>query len=710
MGAFDPNLNVVEMEPAIDMTEFEDIPPPVAGQAEEAVAETPAALLPLQPQPLPLPLRLRTVSGSYAGTRSSWRLDLRVDVDGARPMTRISGDYFSVSGATTNYFGSFVVDAPTVTTTSSTVTIRGRARATWSTSFDRLDVTIPRRVILLPPAAATVVWRNAAGSAGASYLCDFVSRHFRTVELEEDAEQGVTPFVAYNTGSLPSGGPARTLSTLTAYTEAGIDLRSAGTRNVIPTAEAGVDARWSNAELHASMVRHFSLWRDDLQWKVWLLHAMRHEYGPSLLGIMFDQQGRQRQGCAGFYQSISGTAPTRQRDQLYVCVHELGHCFNLFHSFHKKYMNPPMPNREWSLSWMNYPQNYRPVPPAPGGSAAFWSAFPFQFDDLELIHLRHGFRNDVIMGGNPFGTGAALTDGDFAEPVEDRSGLTLALEAKASFMLGEPVVIEIKLRATDNRGKRVHRQLNPNFGFVEIAIQRPGGEVVVYDPPLEHCVAPEMVTLSPEAPSAYASAYIGYAKGRGQIFDAPGRYRLRALYHALDGSRVVSPTIDLRVRAPLSQADEDAADLMLGDAQGMLLFVLGSDSEELAGGTRAFEQLLERHPQHPLAVYARMAAGFNAMRAFKLATPTGVRVRKADPEGAVEMLSATVQRAESVGLDNITINLATRRLARAQAAAGKRKEADKTLKDMVERFRRKSLKPHVLATIEAQAKATAAMF
>jgi hypothetical protein len=57
---------------------------------------------------------------------------------------------------------------------------------------------------------------------------------------------------------------------------------------------------------------------------------------------------------------------------------------------------------------MNYPPRYLPAGGGPGGPAAFWDAFPFQFDDLELAHLRHAFRNDIIMGGNPFGTGAAL--------------------------------------------------------------------------------------------------------------------------------------------------------------------------------------------------------------------------------------------------------------------------------------------------------------
>src|SRR5690606_22784138 len=116
------------------------------------------------------------------------------------------------------------------------------------------------------------------------------------------------------------------------------------------------------------------------------------------------------------------------------CVHELGHCFNLFHSFHKTYMNPPQPNRPDSLSWMNYPYNYTG---GSGGEAAFWSAFPFQFDALELAHLRHGFRNNVIMGGANFGIGAALEEpGEWQnEPVVDNSGLKLTLRAPKSFML-----------------------------------------------------------------------------------------------------------------------------------------------------------------------------------------------------------------------------------------------------------------------------------
>jgi hypothetical protein len=51
---------------------------------------------------------------------------------------------------------------------------------------------------------------------------------------------------------------------------------------------------------------------------------------------------------------------------------------------------------------MNLPWRYY-LSPESYGEEAFWKAFNFQFSDSELVHLRHGFRNDVIFGGNAFG-------------------------------------------------------------------------------------------------------------------------------------------------------------------------------------------------------------------------------------------------------------------------------------------------------------------
>lgn len=643
---------------------------------EIARAEAPISPQPVPERPrpvVPIPLPLRAVSGRYRSPSAGYQLELRVDVDGRRPMNRISGDFYQISGATTTYFGSFVVHSPSISVTPGTVTIRGLGQFTFAAGAPVVQVTIPRRLILQPPAPATVQFFRTTGAPGATYNCPFESVYFRSVRLETDCVSDVTTpvFSSYNTGSLPSGGPARTLSVVNAYAEAGIQMLPTAGTNIINIGEAG-DARWSDAELHASMERHFTLWRDLPQWAVWLLVAQLHEYGPGLLGIMFDQRGRQRQGCAVFHAGLGGTTPQRLREQLFTYVHELGHCFNLLHSWQKALATPPGVNRPNSLSWMNYPWRY-PL----GGEAAFWAAFPFQFDDDELIHLRHAFRNQIVMGGNDFAVGSGLEDTAFlATPVRDNSGLRLEISAPRSVALGEPVVVKLALSAADGGPRTVHPYLHPNLGVVQIAIRKPDGRVLVYDPVIDHCVGQATTTVT-AADVIEDSAYIGYGHD-GFYFDQAGTYQIRAIYPALDGSQVASNILTLRVRHPVTAAEDELADLFLGEAQGMLLYLLGSDAESLASGTKAFEEVLARHGKHPMANYARLVLGVNAAREFKLVTPeteTGLAVRKPKPEESAQLLSAVVQ---SGLLDPITQDMAATRLADCQARLGDEKAAAET--------------------------------
>ncbi len=640
-------------------------------------------------------LAKRRVSGRYRSGADLYQMELRVDVDGFHPMLRLSGDYFQPTGGTLTYFGSWVVNSVNLDVTDLMVTITGEAETSWSTGFNRIKVAIPRRILFMPAAPATVEWFNAAGQKGGAYLCNYESAYLRSIDFEQDREQSVTPFVSYNTGSLPSGGTARDLTIAKAYAEAGIEMRTAGVCNVLPTAPG---SSWSDAELHNAMVAHFSLWADAPQWKVWLLHAWQYE-SPGVLGIMFDQQGKQRQGAAVFYKSVNEPTSENQRTQLYSLVHELGHSFNLFHSFQKQYTTPPSPYRPSALSWMNYPHLF------PAGQAAFWNAFAFGFDDLELIHLRHAYRNNIIMGGNPFGIGAALTDpAAFNDLIENNSGLGLRLEAALSFAFGEPVIVEAKLYLIDQRGKQIHTELHPKTGFVQIAVQKPSSEVVVYKPLMEHCVAIETDTLDQSTPSIYDSAYIGYDQEHGHIFDQPGLYKLRGVYYALDGSMVLSPVISLRIRNPLTHADEEVAELFLGDEQGALLFLLGSDSESLKRGNEALDLVLDKHADHELAVYARLVKGFNAAREFKTVTPDlKVQVREPQPEAAVALLSSVVDASKAKeGVDNITLNQTMQRMALTQIEAGDEKGARATINEFGAIFRAKKLKPHVEELIKEQ--------
>jgi hypothetical protein len=689
----------VEAAPAVDRIPI----PRVVDEAMVLEADATGAsrlgtLPPVLPTPIPIVPITRLVSGRYRNT-GALELELRVDVDGKRPLRRFSGDFFNRSGATLSYFGSFIVNSPTVTITSTQVVMDGMGSFTWAAGAPRVRVTIPRVSIFGPAPAATVRFMTAGGSPGASYTCPFGSGFFRTVQYEEDRVAGVTPFVSYNTGALTSPPPARTLTVPGAYAEAGIELVPAGIRNVVPT--AGIGPSWSNAELHAAMVANFSLWVNTPQWRVWMLTAMLHDLGPGLLGIMFDQHGPQRQGCAVFHAGLAGTSAAKQREQLFTVVHELGHCFNLYHSFHKQYMNPPQPNRLMSLSWMNYPWNY------PTGQANFWANFPFQFDDLELVHLRHAFRNNIIMGGNPFGTGAALEHTEaFADPIADDSGLRLEVRGRSSFALGEPVVVEMKLETYDLRGKEVTANLHPDFGFVHIGIRHPSGVVRAFEPMIDHCIVPGTARLTRERPAIYESAYIGYGKD-GLYFDAPGMYEIRAVYHAPDGSRVVSNVHTLRVRSPITQADDEVADLLLGEEQGQLFVLLGSDSDALEDGNEALETLATKHDKHPLSVYAHLVQGVNAQRQFKEITADGrIQARDPDLDDSIKDLKKVVKASkEGRGLDNISLNMAMRTLADAQEAKGETDAAVATANDMLGHFKRQGLQRFVLAAIEEQVEA-----
>jgi hypothetical protein len=669
------------------MQQYEAIALPAAAEAETEEAYAPGCL--------PIPFAKRWVSGRYRGGVDGYQMELRVDVDGTHPMLRLSGDCFQPSDGTLAYLGSWVVDSVDLNVADSVVTITGEARTTWSTSFNKIKVTIPHRIILVPPAAATIEWFDSAGERGNAYLCKYESAYLRSIDFEQDREQSVKPFVSYNTGSLPSGGPARKLTIAEAYAEAGIEMRTASVCSVVPTAPG---SSWSDAELHNAMVAHFSLWANAPQWKVWMLHAYEYE-SPGVLGIMFDQLDQQRQGAAVFYKSMIDPTPENQRAQLFALVHELGHSFNLFHSFQKQYTTPSSSYRPSALSYMNYPHLF------PAGQAAFWNAFPFTFDDQELVHLRHAYRNNIIMGGDLFGVGAALTEpAAFADPIENGSGLRFELESAPSFAYGEPVVVEAKLYLTDRRGKQIHTKLHPKTGFVQIGVQKPSGEVVVYKPLMEQCVAIGRDMLDQAKPSVYESAYIGYDQEKGHIFDRPGMYKLRGVYYALDGSRVLSPVISLRVRYPLTAADEEVAELFLGDEQGALLFLLGSDSESLKRGNEAFDLVLDKHPNHELAVYACLVKGFSAAREFKTITPDlGVEVRKPQPEAAVALLSSVVEASKvQQGVDNITLNMTMQRMALTQIEAGDRKGAWATICEMGAIFSAKKLKPHVEELIKSQ--------
>ena len=184
------------------------------------------------------------------------------------------------------------------------------------------------------------------------------------------------------------------------------------------------------------------------------------------------------------------------------------------------------------------------------------------------------------------------------------------------------------------------KHLRPRNGNVEIAIAQPEGRVVEFEPLLHHCMSDEdAVVLGGEQKSYSDMAFIHYGK-EGFYFERPGTYRLRARYTAPDGSVVVSDTTTIRVRPPATAEDVEVADLLFGDEQGTLMYLVGSDFDGLRRGNEALTQIRTEYPEHPLADVARLIQGVNAAREFKqIEADDTVTVRKPDVDTAVELLA-----------------------------------------------------------------------
>lgn len=654
------------------------------------------------------------VSGTYIGLAESIELQLRVDIDGPRPLQKLSGDLFGVSPDARFYINSFLIDEPEITglVEAETVVIRG------SVSFSRdpggshsVEVTIPQPADPgdAAPQQAYVMWHvEQWGSLG--FICSFTGPSFRWVVVESGFEEGSSLSTAYDTHSNPDRPaelPRKLLTVPRAYEEAGIQVFEGRSPALIRGWEAGLDARWSDAELHAAIESHFEDFRNFPQWRLFVLFVRRHEFS-SYMGLMYDlQDAVQRQGCALFIEHPylnTGTPAERARAALWASMHEIGHCFNLLHSFDK---GPGKESKPDALSWMNYPFAYDKLAGKQEGS--FWKDFPFQFTDDELLHLRHAELYSVVMGGLPFQTGAGAEyleqELQEAATAADPAELSLRLEAKREFSFGEPVFVELSLRPPKAPGARIsaHEELDPASRFVRILIKKPSGRVVQYKPLLFHDTAPAEKVFEADGLPSYDAIYLGYGKD-GFYFSDPGEYQVRAVYLLDDGREVVSNLLALRVAPPAAGEEALVVSHLLGAQQGQAFWLGGSDL--LWEGTSRLQELLLRQPTGALASHIHRVLGTNAGRSFKTISPHAptINVREPDLDRAILHLSTCTRidpAAERCPLDNITFREVGARLVKLQLEAGAEQEARTLVQKLNEYFGAQRLRPDVLQSIRA---------
>lgn len=652
------------------------------------------------------------VSGTYIGLSGNLKLVLRIDVDGTRPLKKLSGDIFGLAGDSHIYINSFLVAEPQLTRQTDGLVIKG------AVSFSRpigaafgLEVNIPLSSATPDayPAQAYVLW-SAAGRGVLPFLCGYASPGFRTVFIESAFEERSSVPLLYDTHSnedRPASLPKKNLSVLAAYAEAGVYLMEDNVPVALSSWEAGLNSAWSDAELHAAMEWHFRTSANAPQWRLFLLYARRHEMS-GYIGLMYDSQDAvQRQGCAVFTDHSylkGGTASEQARAFLWASVHETGHCFNLLHSFAKAEGKASHPD---DLSWMNYPYKYDQLPGKQTG--AFWKDFPFQFTDDELLHLRHAELYAVIMGGLPLQTGAgaeyledngsALKSGDLPDPAD----ISFRLEAKAAFQFGEPVIIELSLRppTTGSVHVSVHTNLSPSSGFVTILIKKPSGRVIEFRPLLVHNVVPEQEVFAKGKQPKYESVYIGYGKD-GFYFADPGEYQVVGVYRGLDGRESISPLITLRVEPPPAGEESQYVNALLGRQQGQIFCFEGSDL--LPEGAALLQEHLRRQPNGAVARHIHRVIGINAARSFKFVTPQKtLEVREPNVAAAVRNLSASLQISATTArspLDNITFGRAALLLTETQLKAGREPQALALATNVNKYFAAQGLRKDVLRSIQ----------
>ena len=216
---------------------------------------------------------------------------------------------------------------------------------------------------------------------------------------------GVEPLEPYEAKDPSSTSPHRThpISLVDAFADAGIEIQVVKEKenSVLPPERIrGSESVWTNEKLQKTMLEHFKLFSEKPDWNVWLFSA--NEYVMSNFnGITISCKENKRRGCAVFQTTTGWRSTEEKRLRLFIYVHELGHCFNLHHPWNRAPTNGAEGGGYAALSWMNLPWRYY-LSPESYGEEAFWKAFNFKFSDSELVHLRHGFRNDVIFGGNAF--------------------------------------------------------------------------------------------------------------------------------------------------------------------------------------------------------------------------------------------------------------------------------------------------------------------
>jgi hypothetical protein len=634
--------------------------------------------------------------------------ELRVDVDGVMPT-------MTVSGTVTRIFGGRLTWVARVARNGDAWTgpIIYRDGNAALRPHDNVSVTLSGNV--LPFSRRATVTFSAASTADVTLHYRYERAAFREVAFEYDRVSDATAVTTHNPSTHPVHAPAAPATTLTlesAYARVGIKVTKTGDDNVIDISEAGPNATWSDQEMHDAMQRHWSRWADAPQWALWVIFARLHDQGTSLGGIMFDDIGTaQRQGTAIFSGSFIAQAPAGEahpgpwveRMTFWTAAHEIGHAFNLAHSWQKSLGTAWMPlaDEPGALSYMNYPFRY------PGGVDAFFSAFEYGFSPAELLFLRHAPDRLVRQGAAPWFSEHGFEQESFDElraAVTGPLALDLRVHRDSSFQFLEPVVAELRLKNVSSTPAVVDGNALRDDSLA-IVVAKDGGPVRRWLPFARYCQAPAPLVLQP-GEAIYGSVLLSAGTG-GWLISEPGRYRAFAALDLGGGEAALSAPLRVVVDPPASAAAERlAGDVFTRDVAHTLAF---GGSRVLDRANDTLRQLAEELPESHAAVHAKAALGTPKASDGMVLTTAGdgrekVSVEPAAPEEARRLLSDALgdydRAADTIG--HIGVKKETERLAGVLAADDDTAARDALIEASAATLERRGVLPGVVAELRQQ--------
>lgn len=632
------------------------------------------APIPIEPHPIPRPIPGpgaemggETESGE-AEEEAAFPIffeteELRLDVDGRYPQMTASGTVRRGFFSRVHWIARLVRRGPS--TWSGRIWYKDGATASFP--YTAVWITAVRSFFRHQRRATVVFAGGGAPQRRRTYR--YVSPYFRDVEFEYDHEQGLDPDLEIDTCAhpvRPASLPCEKLTIERVFSRAGFRARRSAGVSEIPTDGPDPNTTWSDAEMHDAMQRYWSRFANRPQWALWVLVAKQHDRGTNLGGIMFDDIGpNHRQGTAVFYDSFISNPPAgdpapaawTKRMRLWTKVHEMGHAFNLAHSWQKHLGTPwiPLLSEPEARSFMNYPYGVS------GGQSSFFSDFEYRFSDGELLFMRHAPQRFVQMGNADWfdhhGFEGAAVEGETAFELEigvDRD--------RPDFEFLEPVVLEIKVTNVSGQPRILSSDLLQQYGSMVVILKKEGKPARRWAPYATYCRQADTMVLQPgdwTTDSLFVSAGLN-----GWDLSEPGFYHVQVAME-IDGSDVISNALRLRVAPPSSREEERVAqDVFTEDAGRVMAF---DGSKVMDEGNNAWQQVVDKLPESKAAVHARLCLALpltQDYRTLRIDAPAGAmaldgrgafEVSKSQDEMGQEELNKALMEAPAVAAETLGV-------------------------------------------------------